>query len=46
MGFPGGTNSLAKGETAGDRGSIPVLERSPGGGKWQSTQVFLTEKFH
>ena len=46
MGFPGGTNSLAKAETAGDWGSIPVLGRSPGGGKWQSTPVFLSEKFH
>ena len=46
MGFPGGTNSLAKAETAGDWGSIPVLGRSPGGGKWQSTPVFLPEKFH
>ena len=30
----------------GDAGSIPGLEKSPGGGKWQSTPVFLPEKSH
>ena len=25
---------------------IPGSERSPGGGKWQPTPVWLTEKFH
>ena len=29
-----------------DTGSIPGLGRSPGGGKWQLTPVFLPEKFH
>ena len=27
-------------------GLIPVSGRSPGGGKWQPTPVFLAEKFH
>ena len=31
---------------AGDAGLIPGLGRSPGGGKWQLTPVFLPEKFH
>ena len=27
-------------------GSVPGLERSPGGEKWQPTPVFLPEKSH
>ena len=27
-------------------GSTPGLGRSPGGGKWQPTLVFLPEEFH
>ena len=27
-------------------GSIPVSERSPGGGKWQPTPVFLPGESH
>ena len=30
----------------GNRSSIPGLGRSPGGRKWQSTPVFLSEKSH
>ena len=29
-----------------DTGSIPGSERSPGGGKWQPTPVFLPGEFH
>ena len=29
-----------------DMGFIPGSERSPGGGKWQPTSVFLPEKSH
>ena len=29
-----------------DLGSIPGSGRSPGGGKWQPTPVFLPGKFH
>ena len=29
-----------------DVGAIPGLGRSPGGGKWQPTPVFLPEKSH
>ena len=31
---------------AGDTNSTPGWGRSPGGGKWQPTPVFLTGKFH
>ena len=31
---------------AGDLGSIPVLERSPGEGEWLPIPVFLPEKSH
>ena len=30
----------------GDMGSIPVSERSPGGGKWQPTPVVLPGESH
>ena len=30
----------------GDLGSIPGSGRSPGGGKWKPTPVFLPGKFH
>ena len=29
-----------------DAGSVPEWGRSPGGGKWQPTPVFLPKKFH
>ena len=34
-------NLPAKAGDTRDPGSIPGLERSPGGGKWQPTPVFL-----
>ena len=36
----------ANAEDTRDVGSIPGLGRSPGGGKWQSTTIFLPGKFH
>ena len=39
-------NLPASAGDARDTGSIPGSGRSPGGGKWQSTPVFLPEKFH
>ena len=48
-GFPDGSagkeSSCNAGDT-GDMGLIPVLGRSPEGGKWQPTPVFLPEKSH
>ena len=47
--FPGGTvvkNLPASGGDARDRVSISGLGRSPAGGKWQPTPVFLPENFH
>ena len=32
--------------SVGDTGLIPGSERSPGGGKWQPTLVFLPGEFH
>ena len=41
-GFPGGSAVKNPPSNAGDTGSIPGSERSPGeGGKWQPTPVFL-----
>ena len=48
QGFPGGTvvkNPSAVQETR-DAGSIPGLGRSPGGGKRQTTPVFLPGESH
>ena len=48
LGFPGGSlvkNPPAMQET-GNPGSIPRWRRSPGGGKWQPTPVFLPGKSH
>ena len=47
--FPGGTvvkNLPANAGDARDRVSVSGLGRSPGGGKWQPTPVFLPENFH
>ena len=41
-----GKESACNAGDTGDVDSIPGLERSPGGGKWQPTPVFLTEKSH
>ena len=38
MGFPGGSDSKASACNAGDLGSIPRLERSPGEGKGNPLQ--------
>ena len=49
MGFPddpaGKESACIAGDT-GDAGLIPWSGRSPGGGKWQPTPVFLPGKFH
>ena len=47
--FPGGLvvkNPPAKAGDTGDAGSVPVLGRYPGGGKWHPTPVFLPGEFH
>ena len=49
LGFPDGSareESACCAGDSGDTGSIPGLGRSPGGGKWQPTPVFLPGKFH
>ena len=43
MGFPGGSESKDFACNAGDLGSIPGLERSPGEGNGLPTPVFLPE---
>ena len=46
-GFPGGSAVKNPPSNAGDTGSIPGSERSPGeGGKWQPTPVLLPGKSH
>ena len=47
-GFPDGSvgkESACNSGGTGDIRSIPGLGRSPAGGKWQPTPVFLPEKF-
>jgi len=44
MGFLDGSEGKKSTCKAGDTGSIPRLGRSPGGGKWKPTPVFLPEK--
>ena len=39
-------NPPANAGNIGDAGLIPGSGRSSGGGKWQSTPVFLPKKFH
>ena len=39
-------NPPANAGNIGDAGLIPGSGRSSGGGKWQSTPVFLPEKYH
>ena len=41
LGFPGGSDGKESAFNEGDLGSIPGLERPPGGGAWQPTPVFL-----
>ena len=43
MGFPGGSERKEAACNAGDLGSIPGLERSPGEGDGLPTTVFLPE---
>ena len=48
-GFPDGSvgkESACNSGGTGDIRSIPGLGRSPAGGKWQPTPVFLPENFH
>ena len=44
--FPGGSDGKVSAYNAGDPGSVPGLGRSPGGGHWQPTAVFLLGKSH
>ena len=46
MGFPAGSDSIESVCNAGDLGSIPGLERSPGERNGYSTPVFLPGEFH
>ena len=46
VGFPGGSVGKASAYNAGDRGSIPGSERSPGEGNGQPTPVGLPGKSH
>ena len=43
MGFPGGSEGKASACNAGDLGSIPGLERSPGGGNGNPLQYSCLE---
>ena len=45
-GFPGGSEVKNPPARAGDAGSIPRLERFPGGGNGQPTPVFLAGEAH
>ena len=45
-GFPDGSAGKESACNAGDASLIPGSGRSPGGGKWQPTPVFLPEKSH
>ena len=44
-GFPGGSDSKESACSAGDRGSIPGLGRSPGGGNGYPLQYSCLENF-
>ena len=46
MGFPGGSRGKESACNAGDRGSIPGLGRSPGGGHGNTLQYFCLENPH
>ena len=43
MGFPDGSDCIESSCNAGDLGSIPGLERSPGGGHGNPLQFFCLE---
>ena len=46
LGFPGSSDSKASAYNAGDPGSIPGSERSPGEGNGNPLQYFLPGGFH
>ena len=46
LGFPGGSDSKESSCNAGDLGSIPGLERSPGGGHGNPLQYSCLENCH
>ena len=46
MGFPGGSNGKESACNMGDLGSIPGLERSPGGGHGNPLQYSCLENLH
>ena len=46
LGFPGGAAGKESACNAGDLGSIPGLERSPGEGKRLTTPVFWPGELH
>ena len=46
LGFPGDSDSKESACNAGDLGSIPVLERSPGGGHGNPLQYPCLENAH
>ena len=46
QGFPGGSVVKNLPANAGDSGSILGPGRSPGGGAWQVTLIFLLGEFH
>ena len=45
LGFPGGSDGKEFTCNAGNLGLIPGLGRSPAGGHWQPTPVFLPGEF-
>ena len=46
MGFPGGSDGKESAGNLGDLGSIPGLERSPGGGNGNPLQYSCLENLH
>ena len=46
MGFPGGSDGKESAGNSGDLGSVPGLERSPGGGNGNPLQCSCLENLH
>ena len=46
MGFPGGSDDKGSSHSAGDPGSIPGLEISPGERAWLPTPISLAGESH
>ena len=46
LGIPGGSDGKESTCNVGDLGSVPGLGRSPGGGKGQSSPIFLPRESH